>query len=122
MGKKVLIIEDEPDQVEMLKMRLEANGFIVLSAVDGEEGVDKAFDQKPDLIILDIVMSKMNGFQVLHRLKEDKRTKNTPVVILTASSIKDMDPRCFSYGAEKVIKKPYDSGELVGVIKKILKN
>jgi len=120
VSKKVLIIEDEPDQIEMLRMRLESKGFIALSAADGEEGLDKAFREKPDLILLDIIMPNMDGFQVLQCLKEDERTKNIPIAILTASSTKDVDSRCFDCGAAKVIKKPYDSGELVGMIKKIM--
>ncbi|MFH1847771.1 MAG: response regulator [Candidatus Omnitrophota bacterium] len=118
MGTKtILIIEDEPQQVDMITIRLEANGFKVIHAADGAEGLQKAYDTMPDLVILDIVMPKLDGFQVCSRLKGDDKTKKIPIIILTASGKKDLEEKCVGCGAEVILRKPYDSKQLVDTVK-----
>jgi len=87
MGKKtVLVIDDEAGFLDVVKMRLEANNYQVIGAYDGREGFDKAKKEHPDLILLDLVMPNMNGFEALSQLKSDSRTMNIPVIVLTAKT------------------------------------
>lgn len=118
--KKILFIEDEPDQILVIKARLEANGFEVESAMDGEEGLKKVYEIKPDLILLDLIMPKMNGFEVCRRLKSDDATKNIPVLIITAAGMKDLEEQCRINRSDGLIRKPYDSAEFVAKVKKML--
>lgn len=84
MAKKILVVDDEPFIVQMVSSRLKANGYEVISAADGEEGLRKAQSEKPDLIILDVMMPKMDGFQVCATLKQDERFRSIPILIFTA--------------------------------------
>src|SRR3989339_345444 len=81
--KKILVVDDEPDVVKLLKVRLEASGYAVIEAYDGQEGLDKAHNEMPDLIILDLMLPKLNGYQVCRMLKFDEDYKNIPIIILT---------------------------------------
>ena len=115
--KKILLIEDEPYQVMMVKFRLEANNFDFVSAGDGEEGLQKAYEEKPDLILLDLVMPKMGGYEVCRRLKKNPETKNIPIILFTASAGNDIIEKCPACGADDYIIKPFDSADLVAKIK-----
>lgn len=81
--KTILIIEDEISHVNALQSRLTKNGFAVLTAMDGKDGLEKAFDQHPDLIILDIILPVMNGAVMLKKLREDDWGKTVPVLVLS---------------------------------------
>jgi len=83
MEKKVLIVDDEPEQIDFASTLLEENGYIPLAASDGIEGMQKAKTEKPDLILLDVLMPKRGGIGMYEDLKHDKETKNIPVVIVT---------------------------------------
>ena len=90
MGKKtILIVDDEPELVKALQIRFEEEGFRVITAYDGSNGLEKTRTEKPDLVILDIVMPVMDGYQVCETIKNDPATKNIPVVMLTAKSMGD---------------------------------
>ena len=117
--KKILFIEDEPDQIMLIKNRLEASGFEFASAQNGEEGLKKAKEEKPDLVLLDIIMPKMDGYEVCRELRKDPASKNTPVIAITASGERDIEKKCLSAGANAVIIKPYDSINLVNKIKEL---
>jgi CheY-like chemotaxis protein len=119
MKKTILLIEDEKDMVVMISARLNANGYSVVTALDGEEGLKVAGEIKPDLILLDIIMPKINGFEVCSRLKKNPETSSIPVVIITASGIKNVEKKCVEAGAEDFIHKPYDAGELLNKISKL---
>jgi len=80
---KILIVEDERDMREILKGMVESAGHKVITAADGKQGLDLAIKQKPDLILLDIVLPKMSGFEVLEKIKYDPATHETPVIILS---------------------------------------
>ena len=86
--EKILIIDDEKDLVKLVKKILELEDFEVSDAYDGEEGLRKAISEMPDLILLDIKMPGLNGFQVLERLKMDKTISHIPVVMLTTSTLR----------------------------------
>lgn len=117
--KKVLVIDDEPDFLEMIKIRLEANGYEVIDAYDGEEGLKKAEGENPDIILLDIMMPKKDGYTLLRELKHKKATKSIPIIVLTAKpGMRDL------FGMEGIndyIVKPFEDEELLLRIKKALK-
>ncbi len=113
MGKKILFVEDEPDQVMVIKMRLEASGYEVITANDGLTGLKYVEDKRPDLVLLDIIMPGMDGIEVCKRLKANEKTKHIPVIAVTASGEEDLEKRCIEAGCSNVIKKPYDSKELL---------
>ncbi|MEW6101254.1 MAG: response regulator [Candidatus Omnitrophota bacterium] len=118
--KKILFIEDEPDQVMMIQIRLEASGLEMICASDGQEGLLKAKKENPDLILLDLLLPKMNGYEVCKELKQDSLTRKIPIIIITGSGTKDIEEKCLAAGADACIKKPYDSKELVARIKSLL--
>ncbi|MGB9680813.1 MAG: response regulator [Minisyncoccia bacterium] len=83
MSKKILFIEDEFSLQKTLSQMLQTNGYTVISSLEGKGGVNLAKREKPDLIILDLILPKMNGFEVLEELKKDEETKDIPVIVLT---------------------------------------
>jgi two-component system alkaline phosphatase synthesis response regulator PhoP len=118
--KKILIVEDEP-QIRMgLKMRLERNDYEVLEAEDGVAGLSLARSEKPDLIILDIMLPKMDGYQMARMLKFDEKFKSIPIVMLTARSQQTDRDTGQAVGADAYVTKPYKSEELLATISKFL--
>lgn len=117
---KILIVEDEAEMREAIKLRLEANQFEVITAADGSEGLSKARTEKPNLIILDIMLPKLDGFRLCRMLKFDENYKNIPVIILTAKTQKTDINRGKEMGAEAYITKPFKSEELLAEINELL--
>lgn len=118
--KKILLIDDEEDLVEELKLGLAGNGCEVLTAFDGKEGLEKARREKPDLILLDILMSEVNGFQVCHDLKKDPATQSISVIMLTAMTQEKDKAWAKECGADEYITKPCEMDELLSRIKRHL--
>lgn len=119
--EKILIIDDEQDLVRLVKEILEMENFQVSTAYNGEEGLRKATSEIPDLILLDIKMPDVNGFQVLERLKINKATSRIPVVMLTTSGLKQDRDKAFDLGAVDYVVKSLEGFELGERIHKILK-
>lgn len=119
---KILVIDDHPHIVEVLKRRLEAAGLQVISASDGIDGLQLAREQKPDLIILDIMLPKMNGYKLCRLLKYDARFKDIPIFMLTSRGKKMDEQTGRSTGADEYFVKPYDSQHLLAKIAEYLKN
>jgi len=111
--KKILLVEDEVDQITMLQTRLEASGYEFLSANDGEAGLKVALDEMPDLILLDLIMPKVNGYEMCYDLKNNDKMKNIPIIIITASGAKKLEQKCIELGVEEIMHKPYDSSYLI---------
>jgi CheY-like chemotaxis protein len=111
--KKILVIEDEKGEILMLKNRLEDNGYTVITATDGEEGIKKVYEESPDLIILDIVLPIMNGYEVCCHLKKDPKTQNLPIIVITAYGAEALEKECIALGIEESLQKPYDSSDLL---------
>lgn len=110
---KVLLIEDEKEVAELYRLKLSLDGYAVIVAEDGESGLRKAMDEKPDLIYLDIKMPGMDGFEVLKHLRENNVTKNTPIVILSNFDEQEMIEKGLSLGAnEYLIKSQFNPSEL----------
>lgn len=118
--KKILIVDDETQLVELLQIRLEANNYEVITAYDGLEGFEKAKKEKPDLIILDLMLPKMDGYRVCGLLKGDMRYKNIPIIMFTARAQADDKKMGFDLGAEGYITKPFDPKELLAKISELL--
>lgn len=118
---KILIVEDDNFLVEMYTTKFEIEGFTVFSAEDGEKGLEVAKAQKPDIILLDILMPRMDGFATIEALKKDESTKNIPVILLTNLGQKEDVKRGFELGAAGyLIKAHFMPSEVVDKIKKIL--
>jgi len=118
--KKILFIEDEPDQIMMISLRLKKSGYDVISAMDGEEGLRKASAEKPDLILADIIMPGIDGFEVCRRLRADPATSHIPIISTTAAGADDIDSQCRQAGADECVRKPYDSLDLLAKIQLLL--
>jgi len=118
--KKVLIVDDERDIVKAVMIRLQANGYDVVTAFDGAQGVFMAHKEKPDLIILDIRMPAGDGFSVADRLKRSMHTFSIPVIFLTGSPEKNSEQKAMELGARFYIKKPYDPEELLDAVKRAI--
>jgi DNA-binding response OmpR family regulator len=118
--KRILIVDDEVQLVEMVKMRLESAGYEVILAYDGQEGFEKARRDKPDLIILDLMLPKMDGYKVCGLLKNDARYSKIPIIMFTAR-VQDEDMRLGKdLGAQEYVTKPFDPKILLSKIKELL--
>ena len=116
--KKILIVEDEPDLVLMLKARLKSEGYDVYSAFDGIEGIKKTKELRPDLILIDVMMPKLDGYSMAQRLKEDDVTTGIPIIVVT---IKDSMETLFrKIGINHYFTKPFKTEELLNTIKNVL--
>jgi len=120
MAKKILIIEDEPDQILMLGTRLNAVGYKIVSASDGEKGLKMVSTESPDLILLDIILPKMDGYKVCKSVKENPDIAKIPIIMITAAGVKDLEEKCMAAGADALIRKPYECTDLVEKIKGLL--
>jgi DNA-binding response OmpR family regulator len=121
MKKKILIVDDEPQINRMLNIRMQANGYDTLSAFDGEQALEEARVNHPDLIILDVMMPKMDGFEVCRRLKQDTALKDIPVVMLSVKVDEGARDWAAVSGADDYLAKPFEAAELLEKIKKLLK-
>ncbi len=118
--KTILLVDDEPDLLESLSVRLRASGYEVMTAVDGLEALKKARSAAPDLIILDLMLPKMDGYKVARLLKFDGRYSGIPILILSARG-QDMDKELGKKaGADDYLVKPFDSADLLARMKRLL--
>lgn len=119
---KILLVEDDPFLLSMYSTKFEIEGFTVLSADNGEDGLRLSTTERIDIILLDILMPKMNGFEVLEELKKNEKTKKIPVILLTNLNQKDEIERGLALGADDyLIKAHFMPSEVVEKIKKVLK-
>jgi DNA-binding response OmpR family regulator len=118
---KILLVEDDTFLLEMYSTKFNLEGFDVVAAADGEEGLKLAKKEKPDIVLLDVLMPKIDGFTVLKKLKKDSQTKAIPVVLLTNLGQKNDIDKGLKDGAEGyLIKAHFIPSEVVSKIKKIL--
>jgi DNA-binding response OmpR family regulator len=118
MERTVLIIEDEKLIIVSTQMVLEAAGFRVESAMNGEDGIARARDAKPDLILLDIMMPGIDGWETLTRLKRDPATSGIPVIIFTAREHSRGHQKSAEMGAADYFRKPFEPDELIELVEK----
>ena len=117
---RILIVDDEPDLLSVLRFGLEAEGFDVLEASDGEQGLTLARQHTPDLIVLDLMLPRMDGYKVCRALKFDDRYKQIPVFILSARSGETDRRLALDLGADAFMTKPYDMKQLVARVRERL--
>ncbi len=118
--KRILLVDDEEDLRKMLKFRLEALNYDVTEAGDGEDALKKAKSIKPDLIILDLMLPKMDGFEVCRTLKANKDYKSIPIIMFTARAQEKDEELSKQVGSDAHITKPFEPQELVQKIKELL--
>ncbi|MEK7253849.1 MAG: response regulator, partial [Bacteroidota bacterium] len=114
--KKILVIEDMPDVRENIQELLEISGYQVVAAPDGAEGVDAAIEERPDLILCDVMMPRLDGFTVLNILSKRPETSDVPFVFLTAKTEREDFRKGMNLGADDYITKPFSKDELLDVI------
>jgi DNA-binding response OmpR family regulator len=114
---RILIVDDEADLVAVLRFGLETEGFEVIEAGDGEEGLRRARDDRPDLMVLDLMLPKLDGYKVCRALKFDERYKSLPIFILSARSGEQDRRLALDMGADAYISKPYEMKDLVARIR-----
>ena len=120
MSKKVLIADDEPNIVISLEFLLRREGFEVLVAVDGEEALAKARVERPDLVLLDVMMPKMNGFDVCQALRSDPELASMRVLMLTAKGRETEVSKGLGLGADAYMTKPFSTKDLVAQVRVLL--
>lgn len=118
--KKVLIVDDEADIIEILQYVLETQGYECITAFDGEEGLKLAREANPDLIILDVMMPKINGYKISRLLKFDAKYKDIPIIMITARSQDEDKAIGEETGADEYITKPFQVDEVVEKVKSYL--
>jgi two-component system alkaline phosphatase synthesis response regulator PhoP/two-component system response regulator VicR len=117
--KKILVVDDERHIVRLVQVNLERSGYQVVAAFDGKEALKKVSSEKPDLVVLDVMMPYMDGFQVLKQMKADAATKDIPVIMLTAKA-QDADVfRGWASGVDMYLTKPFNPLELITFVKRI---
>lgn len=119
---KILVVDDEPDLVSTVQCHLGWCHYEVITATNGKEGLEKAVNEKPDLILLDVSMPVMNGHEMLERLRKHPDLKDIPVIMLTALCEADDIAIVSSYGISDYVTKPFDFAELMEKIANALEN
>lgn len=118
---KILIVDDEMDTLLPLKISLKVEDYNVIGALNGYEAIDKAKTEIPDLVLLDLMMPEMDGYEVCARLKKDARTKNIPIIMLTARDAVRDKLKGLDIGADDYVTKPFNLNELKARIKTALR-
>jgi len=122
MAKKILIVEDDKFLRELIARKLAKENFEVAEAVDGEEGIKKAKEEKPDLVLLDLILPGIDGFEVLSKIKEDEATQKIPVIVLSNLGQKEDVERCMQLGAVNyMIKAHFTPVEIIEKVEAVLK-
>lgn len=117
---RILLVDDEPSIVKMVGKRLEVEGFDVLVAIDGQEALTKAHTEHPALIILDLMLPKLNGYEVCTMLKQDTRYQHIPIVLFTAKSQEKDETLGLECGANAYVRKPFRTQELLEKIRALI--
>lgn len=115
----VLVVDDDPVIRQLVSVNLELEGYRVIEAGDGEEGIARAIEARPDVIVLDVMMPTMDGWVTSLRLRDDPRTSDTRIVILTARAQRSDIERGGQVGADEYVCKPFDPSDLVDVIDRL---
>ena len=117
---RILLVDDEPDLVQMVSVRLTAAGYEVSTAYNGQEALDKVRQSRPDMMILDLMLPKLDGYKVCRLLKFDERTKSLPILIFTARAQVEDVTLATECGADAYLTKPFEAKVLLGKIQELL--
>lgn len=120
-NKRILVVDDVPLNIQLLKTYLSSEGYHILSAKDGSEAIEQAKKLKPDLILLDVMMPKMNGFEVCKIIKSDMKTQFIPIILVTALNELDNKIKGMDSGADDYLTKPFNKLELMARVRSLLR-
>ncbi|HGE70275.1 TPA: response regulator [Candidatus Poribacteria bacterium] len=118
---KILVIDDEKEIIDTISLMLKARDFSIVSALDGQDGIEKAKSENPDLILLDIMMPGIDGYNVCMKLKSAKETKNIPIVVISGKAERDAIVKSHSLGVSDFIVKPFNLPTLLGKVGKYIR-
>jgi DNA-binding response OmpR family regulator len=116
----IVVADDDPDILDLVSFRLERSGYEVVRATDGEEALRVVTERLPDLAVLDVMMPKLTGYQVIERIRQEPETERIPVILLTARAQEADVERGFDAGADDYIRKPFSPQELRARVQAIL--
>ena len=119
MGR-VLVVDDEPDVLLLCRLNLQQRGHELLEATDGRTALQLALERHPDVVVLDLMMPGMNGYEVLETLQQDERTSDIPVLVLTAKSLRADRERSHRLGASGFLTKPFLPSELCDMVESLV--
>jgi two-component system cell cycle response regulator DivK len=120
MKEKILIVEDNPQNMRLIEMTLRAKNYTLLKATDGEQVLDVVLRERPDLIIMDIQLTKMSGLEVTRRLRENRALSHIPVIAVTAYAMKGDKEKVIEAGCDAYLSKPINTRQLPGVVAEML--
>lgn len=120
-GERILVVDDEPDILSILVYQLSREGFRISTAVTGRSAIDTAISEAPDLVVLDLMLPELDGYDVLAQLRRHEATSATPVILLTARTEEEERLRGFDTGADDYVTKPFSPRELVARVKALLR-
>ncbi len=120
MAKKILVVDDEEDICRLISRALENEGYEVYGAFDGKEALSKVYDVSPDLVVMDVLMPKMNGYQASEQIRKDPLYRELPILMLTVKDSKEDKMRGFDSGVDEYMIKPFDVTEVVARVKVVL--
>src|SRR6266540_5454870 len=120
MSEKILIIDDDLDTLRLVGLMLQRQGYQISAATNGQQGLEKAFEEDPDLILLDVMMPDMDGYEVTRRLRQNPSTLETPILMFTAKTQLDDKVVGFEVGANDYLTKPTHPSELQARVKTLL--
>jgi DNA-binding response OmpR family regulator len=121
MPNKILIVDDEPFNLDLLEQELMEFDYVIERAADGVEALEKTASFKPDIILLDFMMPRMNGLEVVKRLREDQNHKGIPVILLTAKATQEDKVAGLDAGADDYVTKPFDAVELLARVRAMMR-
>lgn len=120
MKKRVLLVEDDLGMIDLVRTQLERLGYEVIVAVDGLEAIEKAASDLPDLIVMDILMPKLDGFEATKLIRKDPKTQNIPILASTALALPGDKEKCLAAGCDGYISKPFTHRQLEAAIESVL--
>lgn len=116
MSKKILVVDDSPTDMKRLTLLLKSKGYVISTATDGEKALDAMLKDKPDLVLLDVILPKKNGFQVCREIKTDPETKKIKIILVTSKSQATDRFWGLKQGADGYLTKPFEDKELVDLL------
>jgi two-component system alkaline phosphatase synthesis response regulator PhoP len=120
MNNKILVVEDDPGALRLISYTLQAEGYEVITATNGLQGLRKAQNDKPDLVVLDVMLPGIDGFEICHRLRADPGTARLPIMMLSAKARETDKATGLNVGADDYLTKPADPSDIVSHIKALL--
>jgi two-component system, cell cycle response regulator DivK len=120
MSKRILVVEDQDDNRRILRDLLTASGYELIEAVDGEQGLTAAQQERPDLILMDIQLPGIDGYEVTRRIKANETLRSIPIIAVTSYALSGDDQKAFGAGCDAYVTKPFSPRQLLAKIKEYL--